>query len=71
MITGGAEYGLASGEVMPQEISGWTGWVGRMLAQRHFAFTGGEVLAINGIACSLALILLLRYAQKCGSDRPG
>jgi hypothetical protein len=63
VITGGAEYQAAGGDWMPQHVSGWAGWVGRMVAQQNVAFGGGEILAINGIAVFLATILLFRYAQ--------
>ncbi|MGH7492790.1 MAG: hypothetical protein ACREOO_10385 [bacterium] len=63
VITGGVEYQTAGGGFMPQQISGWTGWVGRMVAHQNVAFTAGEVLVINGIAVLLAMVLLLRYTQ--------
>ncbi len=62
-ITGGARYHSAGGEWMPQEVSGWMGWIGRMAAGQNLALARSEVFAVNGIAIGLAIILLLRYAR--------
>ena len=63
VITGGAKYRVAGGAWLPDQISGWPGWVGRMAVGENVAFSRGEVLAANAIAGVLAAFLLLRYAR--------
>lgn len=71
IITGGAVYQVAGGEFMPQQVSGWMGWVWRMATDQNAALPRDQILWINALAIALAVGLLALGARMRCSRSPG
>ena len=57
LLTKGELFQMAGGETLPQQISGWLGWVGRAWWGRNIALERPILFAVNAIAI-LSVILL-------------
>jgi hypothetical protein len=57
MLTKGEVFHMSSGELMPQQISGWIGWVGRTFLDRNIAFPLPSIFAFNAIAVVIVIFL--------------
>jgi hypothetical protein len=57
MLTKGEVFHMSSGELMPQQISGWIGWLGRASLGRNFSFSLSTIFAFNAIAVVIAIFL--------------
>ena len=71
VISGGAAYQVNGDGWMPERVSGWAGWVGRMAADQNVAFSRGEIYLINSVAVVVAMILLAGYARVQNSQQTG
>jgi len=57
LLTKGEAFQMAAGEILPQEISGWLGWLGRALLGRNIALAWPALFAVNAIAILAAILL--------------
>lgn len=57
MLTKGETLATSSGELLPQQISGWAGWLGRAVVGRNLAFSLSTIFAFNALAVFAALVL--------------
>jgi len=58
ILTKGATYHPHGGGLFPDSISGWTGWVGRMVAGQNVSFEIYWVFALNILAIVAAWLIL-------------
>jgi hypothetical protein len=56
-LTKGEIFRNASGELFPERISGWIGWLGRTFLGRNIAFDLSDVFAFNAIAVLVVILL--------------
>jgi len=63
-LTGGAGYQIVAGAFMPPQVSGWTGWLGRMVTGQNIACPREGILALNVLAVAGAAYLLKGNAHK-------
>jgi hypothetical protein len=56
-ITKGVRFELATGTLFPERISGWIGWVGRMLFGQNISFEFTDALAFNAMAIVAVFLL--------------
>ena len=57
LLTKGEIFQMAAGEILPQQISGWPGWLGRALLGRNIALAWPALFAVNAIAILVAILL--------------
>jgi hypothetical protein len=63
-LTKGEPFRNTSGELFPEQISGWIGWVGRMFLGDNIAIVLRFVFAINAVAIALAAFLSLDKIKR-------
>jgi len=61
-LTKGETLQMASGQFLPEQISGWLGWLGRTFLGRNIALDRSTFFALNAIAILIALLL---FCKKC------
>lgn len=57
LLTKGDLFQMANGEILPQQISGWLGWLGRAWWGQNLALTRPILLAVNASAVLSAVLL--------------
>ena len=62
LLTKGEAFQMTAGEILPQEISGWLGWLGRALLGRNIALEWLALFAVNAIAILSSILL---FCIKC------
>ena len=62
-LTQGETYHAAGGGFFPERISGWIGWIGRMVFGHNVSFDLPVVFALNTFAIASAYVIL-RRAEK-------
>jgi len=60
LLTKGETYHLPSSGLFPERISGWIGWIGRMVFGQNVSFDLPVVFALNAFAISSAYVILKR-----------
>jgi hypothetical protein len=60
LLTKGETYHAAGGGLLPERISGWVGWVGRMTFGHNVSFDLHVVFALNAFAIASAYVILKR-----------
>lgn len=69
-LTSGETFQMAGGEIMPREISGWLGWLGRAFLGRNVALEQSVLLTVNAIAIFCAILLCgLKYKSNHQQDK--
>ncbi|MCI0691778.1 hypothetical protein L0337_07180 [candidate division KSB1 bacterium] len=68
-LTTGESFRNASGELFPEQISGWIGWLGRMFLGGNIAIDLQRVFVINAAAVALAVFLAFYMRQKNSGAR--
>lgn len=63
-LTKGESFRNASGELFPEKISGWIGWLGRMFLGGNIAIDLLHVFVINAVAVALAVFLAFYMRRK-------
>lgn len=63
LLTKGETYHAAGGGLFPESISGWIGWVGRMVFGHNVSLDLPVVFALNSFAIASAYVIL-RRAEK-------
>ncbi len=63
LLTKGETYNLPSSGLFPERISGWIGWIGRMVFGHNVSFDLSVVLALNAFAISSAYVILKRATK--------
>ncbi|MGH7596567.1 MAG: hypothetical protein ACREOI_09455 [bacterium] len=69
LLTKGEAFRNASGELFPEQISGWIGWLGRMFWGGNIAIALRHVFMINAAAVSVAGFLAFFMKQKNSEPR--
>jgi hypothetical protein len=60
MLTKGETLQMASGELLPPQISGWIGWLGRAFVDRNIALALAAIFAVNTIAILSTILLFCK-----------
>jgi len=60
LLTQGEAYHAAGGGLFPERISGWIGWVGRMVFGHNVSLDLPVVFALNAFAAASAYVILKR-----------
>jgi len=71
ILTKGDSFQMAAGALLPQQISGWIGWLGRTFLNRNIALALPAILALNAIVVLIAIVLFCLKGKSAHDQTTG